>query len=342
MTLLLRPAKKEDAPQFEKFSNIPGMFNFPTDQELILERIEKSKNSFSGIIKNLPETKYTFVAEEPETKEIVATSMVCGQHGTPQSPHSYFEVGKEERYSSSVSTGFIHGTLTLGFLTDGPSEIGALVVSETHRSSEIKVGKQISFVRFLYMALYPERFKKEVIAELLPPLNKKGLSPLWEAIGRRFTNMDYWEADHFSANNKDFISDLFPTGKIYTTFLPAEARNAIGKIGKDTTPVKHLLEKIGFSYKNQIDPFDGGPHFWGTLSELSTTKNLYKGSYSGTTQEEGIIEGILTKFPDNSFQACQVKGLIKDEKFFISHKDQKIESLLQLKPSDSIAFLPYY
>jgi arginine/ornithine N-succinyltransferase beta subunit len=37
-----------------------------------------------------------------------------------------------------------------------------------------------------------------------------------------------------------FIFSLFPSGKIYTTFLAAEARNAIGKVGKETEPVLQL------------------------------------------------------------------------------------------------------
>ena len=107
-------------------------------------------------------------------------------------------------------------------------------------------GRQISFVRFLYLGMNKAKFKRKVLAELLPPLNKKGQSPLWEAIGRRFTNMDYWEADELCQKNKEFIFSLFPSGKIYTTFFPAEARNAIGKVGKETEPVLHMLKKIGF------------------------------------------------------------------------------------------------
>src|SRR6185437_991202 len=141
-------------------------------------------------------------------------------------------------------------------------------------NSEAHVGRQISFVRFLFAGLNKDRFKRKIIAELLPPLNKRGQSPLWEAVGRRFTNMDYSEADKLSQKNKEFLFSLFPTGKIYTTFLPAEARNAIGKVGKETEPALHLLKKIGFEYKNQVDPFDGGPHLWANLDDVLPIKKI--------------------------------------------------------------------
>ena len=346
--IILRGVEKKDVAGLEKLSHVPGIFNLPSDLDLLAERVIKSESSFAGKVGERSDTKYTFVAVDSETDEVKATSMIAGQHGTPESPHYFFDVGREERYSSALSTGFIHGTLTLGTHTDGPSEIGALVVDERFRASPEKIGRQISFSRFLYLALNENRFQPQIIAELLPPLNKKGLSPLWEAIGRRFTNMDYWEADQLAASNKDFIFELFPTGKIYTTFLPAEARNAIGKIGKDTMPVKHLLERIGFQYRHQIDPFDGGPHFWGTVSDLKPVKDLKKGTYTKKTLIAGEkFEGLLTNTTlnssggENGFLACSAQIQSFGDEITLMADTPEIESCLHLKSGDSIAFIPY-
>lgn len=76
----------------------------------------------------------------------------------------------------------------------------------------------------------------------MPPFDNKGNSPLWEAIGRRFMNMDYHEADILSRSNKEFILSLYPAENIYQTLLPFDARDAIGKVGKDTEPVRKMLE----------------------------------------------------------------------------------------------------
>ncbi len=347
--ILLREARESDLDSLLRFAQIPGMFNLPGDRDTLRERILKSRDSFLGKTGELADTKYTFIAEDLETGNILATSMIAGQHGTADSPHFYFQVSHEKRFSESVNTGFIHGTLTLQYDTDGPSEIGALVVDPEARNSEGRIGRQISFVRFLYVAGHKSRFRPKIIAELLPPLNKRGLSPLWEAIGRRFTSMDYWEADELCAKNKDFIFDLFPSGKIYTTFLPAEARNAIGKVGKDTEPVVHMLKKIGFEYKNQIDPFDGGPHLWAEVDKVipirksRTLQWSDRPAPSGNPGEPGLL---TTTKVGSEYRAFSVEAHIEGDEITVKNHSPgeigTIEELLEIGSGDSVLFMPYY
>jgi arginine N-succinyltransferase len=344
--ILLREVQEKDLDAIERLAQIPGMFNLQADHEGLREKIRHSNASFRDEIKNKTESKFLFVAEDLETHQVLGTSMIAGQHGTVESPHFYFEVASEEKFSEMINTGFIHGTLKLKYDTNGPSEIGGLVLDPGHRNSEARVGRQISFVRFLFLALNKNRFKKKILAELLPPLNKKGQSPLWEAIGRRFTNMDYWEADQLCQKNKEFIFSLFPTGKIYTTFLPAEARNAIGKVGKETEPVLHMLQKIGFKYKNQVDPFDGGPHLWANVDDLLPLKKL--GTYVYQTADEGTSDadsGLLCRATQKpgEFRAVAVKAAVKDGKLTLVGKGAaQAAAALGLAPGESLVFMPYY
>lgn len=346
--ILLREARESDLDSLLRFAQIPGMFNLPGDRETLRDRIRKSRDSFRAASTDAMETKYTFIAEDLKSGKILATSMIAGQHGTAESPHFYFQVGHEKRFSETINTGFIHGTLTLNYDTDGPSEIGALVVDPESRNAESRVGRQISFARFLYVAGHRARFKPRIIAELLPPLNKRGLSPLWEAVGRRFTSMDYWEADQLCAKNKDFIFDLFPSGKIYTTFLPAEARNAIGKVGKDTEPVVHMLKKIGFEYKNQVDPFDGGPHLWADVEKIAPIRKSRTLKWSDRAGGDRPAEaGLLTKTGESpEFRAFSVEATIEGEEISVKNRSPgetgTVEELLGISPGDSVLFMPYY
>src|SRR5690606_13801553 len=172
-----------------------------------------------------------------------------------------------------------------------------------------KLGKQISFVRFLYMGIHPERFKERVHSELMPPFDKYGNSPLWEAIGRRFLNMNYHEADVPSRSNKEFILSLFPSENIYQTLLPMEAREAIGKVGKETEPVQKMLEKIGFKYMYEVDPFDGGPHYRCPLKEIKPIKEKITGTLKAvenlTTSTNDPTVIISLKHPDHDFFAVR-------------------------------------
>jgi arginine N-succinyltransferase len=346
--ILLREVQEQDLDALEAFAQIPGFINLPNDKDLLREKILRSISSFQDQTPNKYDGKYIFVAEDLETKRILGTSMIAGQHGTVESPHFYFEVGSEEKFSETISTGFIHGTLKLKYDTNGPSEVGGLVLDPQFRNSEARIGRQISFVRFLFLGLNRQRFKRKILAELLPPLNKKGQSPLWEAIGRRFTNMDYWEADQLCQKNKEFIFSLFPSGKIYTTFLPAEAKNAIGKVGKETEPVLHMLKKIGFKYMNQVDPFDGGPHLWTNVDDLLPVKKIVKVRFGGLpdgqsslTQEAGIICPV-SQGP-GKFRALAVHATVHNGQLSLSPASLgAVRSVLGLSTDDLVAFMPYY
>jgi len=181
-----------------------------------------------------------------------------------------------------------------------------------------KLGKQISFVRFLYIALNKERFKETILSELMPPFDKDGKSPLWEAIGRRFLNMEYHEADILSRSNKEFILSLYPSDNIYMTLLPMEARDSIGKVGEDTAPVKKMLEKIGFEYTNEIDPFDGGPHYKCNRDSIKPVKEtqLFKADFEELT---GELKDVLFSFthPKYSFLALKTKAKVEGAKIIL-------------------------
>ena len=122
------------------------------------------------------------------------------------------------------------------------------------------------------MAIHPERFRETVLAELMPPLGADGRSAFWEAFGRRFTDLDYQTADKKSRENKEFIQQLFPPVDVYATLFSERVRRALGTVAPQTEPVRHLLEKIGFSYVNRIDPFDGGPHYEARLADVTLVR----------------------------------------------------------------------
>ncbi len=96
-----------------------------------------------------------------------------------------------------------------------------------------------------------------------------GTSHLWDAMGKRFTNLTYREADRLSHENKDFIRDLFPSQSVYSCLLSDEAQRVIGEVGTQTKGVQKMLTRIGFAYNDRVDPFDGGPHFTATTDQVA-------------------------------------------------------------------------
>lgn len=330
---ILRAASMEDLDDLYELSQLMLFINLPPDRNIIESKIESSIQAFTKPSKRLWENHYLFVLEDKVKGKIIGTSMIHAQHGTEDEPHYYFTVSQENKFSKSLNTGFIHGTLKLGLETNGPTEIGGLILHPDFRKNEKKLGKQLSFVRFLYMGMFKERFKQTIHSELMPPFDNEGHSPLWEAIGRRFLNMEYVDADILSRSNKEFILSLFPADTIYLTLLPIEARNSVGKVGEETIPVKKMLESIGFKYTNEVDPFDGGPHYRAPLKEIKPVKEMFEVEIlirdsiikSDTTQ---ILASLPTS--DGTFKAAYITGNLnkgKPNSFIIDPNEAKILKL---------------
>ncbi len=269
---LLREAESRDINDLFALASNANFINLPRDKGQLAKKIAKSTASFKSRNVNPAQAEYIFVLEDGTKGRVVGTSMIVGQHGTPEEPHTYFEVLPKKKVSKSLHMGFLHQVLRLGFDYNGPSEIGGLVLLPEYRARPERLGKLLSFVRFAYIAARRPQFRDYILSELMPPFNDRGESPIWEEVGRKFTNLSYDEADRLSRRNKEFITSLFPEGDIYTCMLSSEAREAIGQVGENTRPVEKMLTEIGFKYKNMIDPFDGGPHFWAKTSQVDPVK----------------------------------------------------------------------
>jgi len=313
---VLRSVQPKDLKELFKLSKNMVFINLPSDEALIKAKIESSMKSFHNPSKDFHKNYYIFVLEDTETQEILGVSMIHAQHGTEEEPHFFLTVGTESKFSQTINTGFVHGTLKLGLDTNGPTEIGGLILDPVYRGHKLKFGKQLSFVRFLYMAINPHRFKPMIHSELMPPFDRHGNSPLWEAIGRRFLNMNYHEADILSRNNKEFILSLFPSENIYQSLLPMEARESIGKVGKETEPVKKMLESIGFKYTFEVDPFDGGPHYRCPLKDIKPIKEKVSGELRASnsfdpSRSKDVL--LCLTHPEHDFFAIQTKIEIKSD-----------------------------
>lgn len=236
--------------------------------------LERSELSFGGRIRDRSRAVYIFCAEEAATRKIVGASMIIGKHGTPRSPHYYLEMDGEDRYSHTLRKMLRHSYLRLRHSMDGPSEVGGLIVAPEMRGHPEKVGKQISWLRFLYIAVHPARFESRVIAEMLSPLLPDGSNLFWDHYGRRVTGLSFREADRLSVRDKEFIQALFPEAPLYTFLLPDNVRAVLGVVGEQTRGAVRLLEQAGMKFLGHIDPFDAGPYYGAVTTELEPVRNF--------------------------------------------------------------------
>ena len=268
----IRQSYREDVEQVLAVAEHLDTVNLPAERDHIEGILDRSAKSFAAEVP-VVEREFVFVLEDLAKKQIIGTSIIYAQHGTKRAPHIFFRVENDERYSVTLDKHFIHQTLRIGYNYDGPTEIGGLILLPQYRRSAEGLGKALSYVRFLFMRMHRPLFRANVLSELLPPLESDGTSKLWEALGRKFTNLSYQEADLLSKDNKEFIHALFPDDPIHTELLPDDVQKLIGQVGPDTRAVESMLRRIGFDYARQIDPFDGGPHFTAKTDDISLIKD---------------------------------------------------------------------
>lgn len=265
----IRGAVPEDEDQIHDIARHLNTVNLPDERRGVREILDLSSRSFTQAIKDPKRRQYVFVLVDRAKNQIIGTSMIFAQLGRKDAPYIYLDVTDEERYSETLDKHFKHTVLSIGYSYNGPTEIGGLVLHPDYRRVPERLGTFLSYVRFLFLKMHRDWFRDEVLAELLPPLEKDGTSHLWDALGRHFTDMTYAEADKLSRKNKEFIRGLFPEGTIYASLLPQQAQDVIGKVGAQTRGVEKLLRRIGFRYAERVDPFDGGPHFTALIDEVT-------------------------------------------------------------------------
>jgi arginine N-succinyltransferase len=269
---MLRPIEEGDLDALVDLARQLDSMNLPADRQFLSERVAVSKQSFAGKLEDWREGIYVFVLEDTDTSRCVGTSMILAKHGRPGAPYFWLEVTQEERRSAELRRRFVHTKLQMQSTEDGPTEIGGLILDPSYRRHKEKCGKALSTVRFAYMSMHPDRFEREVIAEMLSPFTETRENLLWNAFGARFTGLAYREADHLSSRSKQFIADLFPVDPVYATLFPEGVQKEIGQPNDTARAALRILEKIGFRYLHQVDPFDGGPYYGAARDAISSVR----------------------------------------------------------------------
>lgn len=316
-SFILRGARPADRGQLLKLARLLDSINLPTGEPELASAIARSRRSFAGTEKDPARAVYIFVAEDRRRRRIVGASMIIAKHGTPESPHYFLEMVEDHRYSKTLLRMFNHTYLHLRHSMNGPTEVGGLIVEPRLRRHPEHVGRQLSFVRFLYMAAHRGRFGPEAIAEMKPPLTPTGENRFWQCYGARVTGLTFQEADRLSTRDKEFIPALFPDVPIYTCMLPVEVQAELGQVGPDTVGAVHLLESIGLRFLDQIDPFDAGPYFGARIDDVTIVRDARRVRLAVERAEDEAAEpgDFLIVLERRDFLAFRARGRAAGETF---------------------------
>jgi arginine N-succinyltransferase len=314
---LIRSVRMKDYRDLLKLARELNTVNLPHQPADIKKMIQRSIESFAGKLKDdKAHAQYLFVLEDTEKGRVVGTSR-SSPPWKPRKPF-IFQVMHEKVSSKTLSLQFLRKFYRFKSDTRGYTEIGGLVINPSYRSHPEKLGKQLSYVRFLFMAAHPGFFKKKVIAELLPPLHREIGSTLYNFYGYRLTRLPYRKADLLSYKNKEFILRLFPKNDLYFDILPPEVQKDIEKTGHGSTVARRLLSQVGFRYANQIDPFDGGPYDVARLKEIIVVRQTQPIRYGGVKKNRGASPFLVLVESEGEARILKASASIEGGKLYLS------------------------
>lgn len=271
--LIVRPANLSDLDALISLADKagPGFTSLAVGEEVLEARLRKSVVSFELEQKISPEHIYLFMLENTETGDIVGTSAVKAQIGI-KDPFFNFRILRVGRKSAVTNRRYDMDVLMMVNEYNGATEVGSLYVVPEMRGTG--AGRLISQARYMLIASDQERFSDTVVSELRGHVDDEGNSAFWDAIGRKFFQMDFTEADHISAEqDSQFILDLMPRYPIYVELLPEDARKVMGQTHPAGVGARRFLEAEGFRFNGMIDIFDGGPSVSAPTGDIRTVKD---------------------------------------------------------------------
>lgn len=267
---LIRPVRSDDLDAVLRLaeSSGSGLTNLPPDRQALAQRIASAERAIEDPA--VRETGAAIMLVAAIGEQIVATGMIFARVGGEWPFYSY---RRTRQASVSRSLGRAKAQLLLNLTNDfdGETEVGGLFVDPARRG--MALGRLIARARYLFIAMHRDWFGSRVIAELRGYQDDEGRAPVWEAIGRRFYDMDFEEADRTGAiHGNQFIADLGPRYPIYMSMLPTDAQAAFGRPHDDGRPARDMLLAEGFRDEGYFDIFDGGPTLVADIDALQTVR----------------------------------------------------------------------
>lgn len=240
---------------FECANQARGLTSLPKNETILKKRLIKSVASFSPKIHEPGDEYYGFALMNTETNEVCGVSAIIGSVGIDH-PEYLYEIIEDELYP------FSH--------FKGPSELCSLFLLQPHRKGGL--GKLLSLSRLHFIAAFPHRFQKYLVALMRGFINDNKESPFWNALDHKHLDLAYDEIEARLATSDPSLKSLLPTKPLKISSLPPDAQNAIGKTHPNTVVALKLLENEGFRWKGFVDIIDAGPQISAEVTTIRTIR----------------------------------------------------------------------
>lgn len=330
---LVRPVRPEDFDEILALAQRTGggMTNLPPEPHALRARIDKACASFATDAREPGGEVYVLAMEIGG--RVVGTSAVFSAIGLGSGFVNY-KVVWTFHASEQLDKRIRRRLLVPTHDFTGCAEVGSLFLAEEARGGGL--GKFLARSRYLFIAQKPEIIADPVCAELRGWRAPDGSQPFWDALGAKFFEMEFEDADvHNAANGNQFIADLMPRHPIYVCLLPDAARECIGKPHESAAPAYAMLKREGFSFDHYIDIFDGGPLVSAKQADIATVRDSRLGT-AVLADPAGGAEFLVAVGEGAGFRATRGLAVAGDDALIVG---DAVASALGLEGGETVRYV---
>lgn len=256
---VVRPVELTDIAALETLASTvkESVHTMPRARAAIGAAVERSLASFAAMIELPGEESYMFVLEAPDKTLVgsAAMSALAGSNGM------FFAFRNDVIQQVSRDLNIRHSVHALTLCSDltGHSQLSSFYVRNARAAGP--EAALLSRARLLFAAGEPQRFADKFFSSLAGVTDRDGNSPFWDALGRKFFQMDFLSAERAieGARNRTLLVELMPHYPVYVPLLPGAARAVMGQVHVDSELPLQLLTHEGFEPDEFVDIFDAGP-----------------------------------------------------------------------------------
>jgi arginine N-succinyltransferase len=261
MMLFVRPARLADLDALELMARAahPVLHSLPRDRAVLETRVALSEDSFRAEVDFPGEEFYLFVLEDSETHALHGTSSIVASAGYSE-PFYAFRNDALIHASRELKVNRKIHALTMSHELTGKSRLAGFYVDPSVREATESAAHLLSRARMMYVAANRKRFSEDVFSLMLGVTDDAGVSPFWEAVGRKFFGRDFEQVELESGGrSRTFIAEVMPSYPLYVPLLPAEAQRVLGEPDDGALLAYDIHLEEGFEPDRFVDIFDAGP-----------------------------------------------------------------------------------
>ncbi|MEA3110516.1 MAG: arginine N-succinyltransferase [Caballeronia sp.] len=260
--LIVRPARLADLDALERMANAahPVLHSLPRDRRVLETRVALSEDSFRAEVEFPGEEFYLFVLEETATGALLGSSSIVASAGYSE-PFYAFRNDALIHASRELKVNRKIHALTMSHELTGKSRLTGFYIDPSVREATHDAAAHLlSRARMMYVAANRKRFSDDIFSLMLGVTDEAGVSPFWEAVGRKFFGRDFEQVELESGGrSRTFIAEVMPSYPLYVPLLPPEAQRVLGEPDDGALLAYDIHLEEGFEPDRFVDIFDAGP-----------------------------------------------------------------------------------